>query len=96
MIAKPVVLGLLAAACVTAAAGGAYVAVRQNETSRRMNSRTSPSSSAAMVWSISPARSGLAVMSTLPHSTTHDFRGVDCVPRPTRLAQVNEAIERQL
>jgi hypothetical protein len=30
MISKPVVLGLLAAACVTAAAGGAYVAVRQN------------------------------------------------------------------
>ncbi len=27
---KPVVLGLLAAACVTAAAGGAYLAVRQN------------------------------------------------------------------
>ena len=34
MIAKPVVLGLCAAACVTAAAGGAYVAVRHNETSR--------------------------------------------------------------
>jgi hypothetical protein len=33
MIAKPVVLGLLAAACVTAAAGGAYVAVRQNHAS---------------------------------------------------------------
>jgi hypothetical protein len=31
MISKPVVLGLLAAACVTAAAGGAYVAVRQND-----------------------------------------------------------------
>ena len=31
MISKPVVLGLLAAACLTAAAGGAYVAVRQNE-----------------------------------------------------------------
>jgi hypothetical protein len=30
MIAKPFVLGLLATACVTAAAGGAYVAVRQN------------------------------------------------------------------
>ena len=27
---KPVVLGLLVAACVTAAAGGAYLAVRQN------------------------------------------------------------------
>jgi len=31
MLAKPVVLGLLAAACVTAAAGGAYIAVRHNE-----------------------------------------------------------------
>jgi hypothetical protein len=31
MIAKPLVLGLLAAACVTAAAAGAYVAVRSNE-----------------------------------------------------------------
>jgi hypothetical protein len=31
MIPKPVVLGLLAATCVTAAAGGAYMAVRQNE-----------------------------------------------------------------
>jgi hypothetical protein len=30
MISKPVALGLLVAACVTAAAGGAYVAVRQN------------------------------------------------------------------
>lgn len=30
MIPKPVVLGLLATACVTAAAGGAYLAVRQN------------------------------------------------------------------
>jgi hypothetical protein len=31
MFAKPVVLGLFAAACVTAAAGGAYLAVRQND-----------------------------------------------------------------
>ncbi len=31
MITKPFVLGLLATACVTAAAGGAYVAVRQNQ-----------------------------------------------------------------
>jgi hypothetical protein len=30
MISKPIVLGLLAAGCVTAAAGGAYVAVRHN------------------------------------------------------------------
>ncbi|HSC27528.1 MAG TPA: hypothetical protein VLD67_09650 [Vicinamibacterales bacterium] len=30
MISRPLVLGLLAAGCVTAAAGGAYVAVRQN------------------------------------------------------------------
>ena len=30
MISKPLAVGLLAAACVTAAAGGAYVAVRQN------------------------------------------------------------------
>ena len=29
---KPAVLGLLAAACVTAAAGGAFLAVRQNTT----------------------------------------------------------------
>jgi hypothetical protein len=32
MILRPVVLGLLATACVAAAAGGAYVAVRQNTT----------------------------------------------------------------
>ena len=31
MIEKPVVFGLLATACVTAAAGGAYIAVRQNQ-----------------------------------------------------------------
>ena len=31
MITKPFVLGLLATACVTAAAGGAYMAVRQNQ-----------------------------------------------------------------
>jgi hypothetical protein len=34
MLAKPVVLGLLAAGCVTAAAGGAYVAVRHNQATR--------------------------------------------------------------
>lgn len=34
MFAKPVVAGLLAAACITAAAGGAYVAVRQNDAAR--------------------------------------------------------------
>lgn len=33
MITKPVALGLLATACITAAAGGAYVAVRQNQPS---------------------------------------------------------------
>ncbi len=31
MISKSVALGLLATGCVTAAAGGAYVAVRQNQ-----------------------------------------------------------------
>ena len=31
MISKPIALGLVAAACVAASAGGAYVAVRQNE-----------------------------------------------------------------
>jgi len=30
MISKPIALGLLAAACVTAAGGGAFLAVRQN------------------------------------------------------------------
>ncbi len=34
MISKPVALGLLATACVTAAAGGAYVAVRQNHSAQ--------------------------------------------------------------
>jgi type IV secretory pathway VirB10-like protein len=34
MISRPVLIGLLAAACVTAAAGGAFVAVRQNATER--------------------------------------------------------------
>jgi hypothetical protein len=38
MISKPLVLGLLAAGCLTAAAGGAYLAVRQND-----GVRTSPS-----------------------------------------------------
>jgi hypothetical protein len=37
---KPVVLGLLAAACITAAAGGAYVAVRQNGVVRTTTSAT--------------------------------------------------------
>ena len=31
MISKPIALGLVAAACVAASAGGAYVAIRQNE-----------------------------------------------------------------
>jgi hypothetical protein len=34
MISKPLVVGLLAIACVTAAAGGAYMAVRQNHVGR--------------------------------------------------------------
>jgi type IV secretory pathway VirB10-like protein len=34
MISRPLALGLLAASCVSAAAGGAYVAVRQNPTDR--------------------------------------------------------------
>jgi type IV secretory pathway VirB10-like protein len=34
MISRPVLIGLLAAACVTAAAGGAFVAVRQNAADR--------------------------------------------------------------
>ncbi|HEY7499842.1 MAG TPA: hypothetical protein VH740_15085 [Vicinamibacterales bacterium] len=41
MISKPVVLGLLAAACVTAAAGGAYVAVRQNDSDLKFPVATS-------------------------------------------------------
>jgi hypothetical protein len=40
MISKPVVLGLLAAACITAAASGAYMAVRQNEAARVEAART--------------------------------------------------------
>lgn len=42
MIPKPVVLGLLVAASVTAAAGGAYVAVRHNEADRPAPIQTAP------------------------------------------------------
>jgi len=42
MISKPVVLGLLAAACVTAAAGGAYIGVRQNHSAPTDLSATVP------------------------------------------------------
>ena len=40
---KPVVLGLLVAACVTAAAGGAYLAVRQNATGTTAVATPNPS-----------------------------------------------------
>jgi hypothetical protein len=43
---KPVVLGLLAAACVTAAAGGAYLAVRQNAAAGRAAVAAPPPSTA--------------------------------------------------
>ena len=39
---KPAVLGLLAAACVTAAAGGAFLAVRQNTTDRSVMALGAP------------------------------------------------------
>ncbi len=42
MISKSVALGLLATACVTAAAGGAYVAVRQNHSVPTAQSATEP------------------------------------------------------
>ena len=42
MISKPVALGLVAAACVTAAAGGAYVAVRQNQSGERVRVEATP------------------------------------------------------
>jgi hypothetical protein len=42
MISKPVALGLVAAACVTAAAGGAYVAVRQNQPGDRVRVEATP------------------------------------------------------
>jgi hypothetical protein len=50
MISRPLVLGLLAAGCITAAAGGAYVAVRQNETARTttaLPAANAPSATAA-------------------------------------------------
>jgi hypothetical protein len=54
MISKPLVVGLLAAACITAAAGGAYVAVRQNEASR----------TAGQPVSVAPASAAQAVAET--------------------------------
>ncbi len=49
MTSKPIVLGLLVAACISAAAGGAYLAVRQNQTAATAVSeqpRPSPASTA--------------------------------------------------
>jgi hypothetical protein len=45
MISKPIVLGLLAAGCVTAAAGGAYVAVRHNSADSTVTVAVSPAAS---------------------------------------------------
>ena len=42
MISKPVVLGLVAAGCMTAAAGGAYVAVRHNDVARAETAAVQP------------------------------------------------------
>jgi Bacterial conjugation TrbI-like protein len=49
MISKPIVLGLLAAGCVTAAAGGAYFAVRHNSTDRVGASASAPATSGQAV-----------------------------------------------
>jgi len=46
MISKPIVLGALAAACVTAAASGAYVAVRHNSTDSAVTTAAAPANAA--------------------------------------------------
>jgi len=86
MIAKPVVLGLCAAACVTAAAGGAYVAVRHNETSR-----AEPAVVAAPAAAPTPAS---AVAETEAIVTPAEPPAAAPAPAPKPPPAVKEGVER--
>jgi hypothetical protein len=74
MTSKPVVLGLLAAACITAAAGGAYLAVRQNgapttvvsEQPRQAPATTAPGAVAETEAVVSPPGPAEAPVETSP------------------------------
>jgi hypothetical protein len=92
MISKPLVLGLLALTCVGAAAGGAYVAVRQNSTAsppaQAVAAANTPGSgpaakpvaeTEAVVTPPAPAPTAAAPESILPEKTT----GAARVERPT-------------
>jgi hypothetical protein len=79
MFAKPVVVGLFAAACITAAAGGAYVAVRENDAARPA---ASPAEQAAPV----PAAAPVAETEALVAPPTPE-------PKPS-VPAVQEPVER--
>jgi hypothetical protein len=75
MIAKPVVLGMLAAACVTAAAGGAYVAVRQNDAPRPFPVQAQPAAAPAQ-----PVAETEAIVSPVPAPAPIERH--EAAPRP--------------
>ena len=77
MISRPVVLGLVAAACVTAAGAGAFVAVRQNGADR---------SAAAVTM---PAQTGPA--QTAPAQPVSETEALVAPPAPAAAAKPAEA-----
>jgi hypothetical protein len=87
MISKPIVLGLLAAGCVTAAAGGAYLTVRHNSAEGTVASASAPPSRQSQVVAESEAVVTPAVTpAAKPHETASPAR----VEEPARPAARKE------
>ncbi len=88
MISKSVALGLLATGCVTAAAGGAYVAVRQNQSAPTAQVATAPSpvagkAEAAVAETEAVVTPPAAVEVANPASAQTRERAAGRVDRPT-------------
>jgi hypothetical protein len=66
MISKPLAFGLLAAGCVVAAAGGAFLAVRQNEVTRQPAAVTAPPRTEANASAGQPVSETEAIVATKP------------------------------
>ncbi len=64
MISKPVALGLFAAACVSAAAGGAFMAVRQNHSGQSVQIAATPVSLPVEQGKVEPSKAEQAVAET--------------------------------
>ena len=86
MISKPVVLGVVAAACVAAAAGGAFVAVRQNA-----GDRAATPAAAAQLPAVQPVTETEAVVSQPGTSQRALAEAPEAAPAPERTRPTSEA-----